>query len=133
MERKAPAQILSAMRIYMAAKENIRSQMEDIAFAYTRLLSEGREENEEQLSALLSRQRALSQQHFSTVLAITRINRALDVLPEQERLLLELVFCDGCPALDVMEELVIEKSSYYRLRKRALQHFELAYYGSPDA
>ena len=64
------------------------------------------------------------------MVAASVINRLSE---ENERLLLELVFCDGCPALDVMEELVIEKSSYYRLRKRALQHFELAYYGSPDA
>ena len=130
--KQTTGQILSSLRIQAAAELNIRSQIEELALEYGRGRTEDEEKNAEILRDLLQRQRVLLQRYHSVVLWLNRVYRALEALPDNERRLLIALFCEEKTPLEVMEELLIEKSPYYRLRKKALEDFSGAFYGPAE-
>lgn len=56
------------------------------------------------------------------------IRHSLNVLPDEERRIL-LWIADGCSVDEMCEMLSREKSSLYKLRKRAIHHFTVAMFG----
>ena len=64
-----------------------------------------------------------------------RTRRALDSIEARERFIIEHLYVHHTPVLDIMEALSVEKSSFYRLRRRAAADFLQAMYGvetTPD-
>ena len=56
------------------------------------------------------------------------IRHAMNILPEEERQIL-LWIADGCSVDEMCEMMSREKSSLYKLRRRAIHHFTVALFG----
>jgi len=130
--KQTAEQTLSSMRMQAAAELNIRSEIDELALEYGRVRTEDEEKNAAILRSLLCRQQDLLRRYHSVVLWLDRVYRALEVLPDNERHLLIAVYCDDRSPMEVMEELLIEKSTYYRLRKKALENFSKAFIGTVE-
>lgn len=90
----------------------------------------GAQAGDERMLALKSQKDELQLRLRETRLRLNRIDRALDVLSEEERRLLTecYVIRENTPE-DIMEVIGVEKSSFYRMRGEALERFTRAMFG----
>ncbi len=63
------------------------------------------------------------------------VESALQILTDEDRFILDKMFIHAgeCPVDDLCEACICEKSSVYRMRKRALDRFTLSLYGDCDS
>ncbi len=90
----------------------------------------GASAGDERMLALKSQKDELQLRLRETRLRLNRIDRALDVLSDEERRLLTecYVIRENTPE-DIMEVIGVEKSSFYRMRGEALERFTRAMFG----
>ena len=110
---------LRAQETLETAVKNKENQLKELALR-SRLYSGG---NPEKRQARLSSELALLRSR------IERCRLALDTLTDRERYLIEHLYVSDDSVLDIMEALQIEKTAYYRLRRRAVTAFVRAMYG----
>lgn len=114
---------LSDFRIRQAAILNLTDELRAVDM---RLEQEGETDGAESLAKRRTRLFATLQ---LLKLETDRVSRAFETLEEREAYLLEQMYVTKAPVFDIMEALCIEKSAFYRLRKRALDTFVYALYG----
>ena len=113
---------LRAQETLEIAAKNKENQLDELAL---RLQINGRINR----SVLEKRQARLSSELALLRSRIERCQRALDSLTDRERYLIEHLYVSDDSVLDIMEALRIEKTTYYRLRRRAVTAFVRAMYG----
>ena len=131
-ELKALPMLASASANTALALEEVRQQLRSIKDS-----GDSRPEtcaesdfNEEHLFSLQSQIKELQLRLREMRLRMNRIDRAMDVLSDEERrLLIECYVRRGNTPEDVMEIIGVEKSSFYRMRGEALERFTRAMFG----
>jgi len=117
---------LRALPMLHTASINTEQQLDEV----TAQLKKAAKQNAEQMFVLKEERSELNARLRQTRLRMARIIRAFDVLGKEERqVLTETYIEDGNTPEDVMYNVGVEKSTYYRIRNAALEKFTRAMYG----
>ncbi len=119
-------QVMRDMKTYAMLETAAMNKEDEIRELSLRI---GVEKDPREIEALRNRQEKLTADAEVLRSRSGRCRRALDSMDGRERYVIEHLYIYHTPVLDIMETLAVEKSSFYRLRRRAAASFLRAMYG----